>query len=260
MKLTLFLLILSILSACGSSKAEGRKPTGNQAPKIDMAAKQPVLVELFTSEGCSSCPPADRNLTFLEKQQPNAEAEIITLAMHVTYWDELGWKDEFSSPLFTRRQEIYSRKFNLDSIYTPQMIVDGEYQFVGSDLTKAQKAISASAKNKKAPVELSETADKLKIKISELPEHRAASVYLAVVEDNLTSNVERGENSGKKLEHNSVVRELKALGLIDPQNSGYEAEIPLQFETGWKKENLKFIVFAQDNVSRKILGVNSFKV
>ncbi len=161
MKLFLVIGILSIFSAVLACSMQNNTvaadvPTvlpdaveKNNAPK----KKPPVLVELFTSEGCSSCPPADRVLIRLEKEQPNKEAEIITLALHVDYWDRLGWKDEFSSPLFSQRQTVYAQRLNLDSTYTPQMIVDGRIQFVGSNLGEAGKAITEAAKSPKANIE-----------------------------------------------------------------------------------------------------------
>src|SRR6478752_4847234 len=101
----------------------------------------PVIVELFTSEGCSDCPPADTLLEKLIATQPIAGAEIIGLGQHVDYWDRLGWKDRFSSSALTARQQLYQTRFATDSIYTPQMVVDGRAEFVGSDASAARKAI-----------------------------------------------------------------------------------------------------------------------
>ncbi len=218
--------------------------------------KMPVLVELFTSEGCSSCPPADRVLAQLEKEQPNPNAEIITLSLHVDYWDSLSWKDTFSSAAFSQRQTIYGQKFKLDSIYTPQMVVDGQTEFVGSNLETANKAITDSTKIPKANIELTGTENNLKVKISDVPAHENASVFLAVTEDNLASNVKGGENSGRKLEHSSVVRQLKSIGMLSAEQKSLEFENALQIQPDWKKENLKVVVFVQENGSRKILGVS----
>lgn len=235
--------------------AQQRQSNETTAPaKTDK--KTPVLVELFTSEGCSSCPPADKNLAFFEREQPFAQAEVIALELHVDYWNSLGWKDEFSSAIFSRRQQLYSEALKLDSNYTPQMVVDGQTQFVGSNLGQAQKAILDAAKTPKATVEITPTADKYKIKISNVPAHENATVFMAISEDNLSSNVKRGENSGKRLEHTSVVRELSSLGMLAAGQQSLELETALQIQPDWKKENLKIVVFVQENASRKVLGVS----
>lgn len=218
--------------------------------------KQPVLVELFTSEGCSSCPPADRVLAQLDKEQANPNAEIITLSLHVDYWDNIGWKDPFSSALYSQRQAAYGRALKLDSNYTPQMVVDGQTEFVGSNMSNANKAITENAKNIKANVELSNAENTLKVKISGIPTHENATVFLAVAEDNLATSVKGGENSGRKLEHSSVARELRSIGAVTAQQNSFTTETAVQLQPDWKKENLKLIVFVQDNISRKILGVN----
>ncbi|MCY7375608.1 MAG: DUF1223 domain-containing protein [Pyrinomonadaceae bacterium] len=237
--------------------ADAQQTVKNQtvAP-VKTDKKKPVLVELFTSEGCSSCPPADVNLSRIEKEQPVADVEVITLSLHVDYWNSLGWKDEFSSPIYSRRQQIYSQALKLDSNYTPQMIVDGRTEFVGSNEEKTNKAIAEAAKNQKATVEILQDADKFKIKLSDIPTHETATVFLAVAEDNLASNVRRGENSGRRLAHTSVVRELISLGTLTAEQKTLEVETALQIQSNWKRENLKIVVFVQENVSRKVLGVN----
>ena len=227
----------------------------SEQPPYD-GKKTPVLVELFTSEGCSSCPPADRVLAQLEKDQPITNAEIVTLALHVDYWNGLGWKDEYSSAIFSRRQQLYSQALKLDSNYTPQMIVDGQKEFVGSDAGKAAKAISDALKTPKATIEIVPTEEKFKVKISNIPAHQNATVFLAVTEDNLASNIKGGENSGKKLEHTSVVRDLKSFGMLVAEQSNLELESALPTQPNWKRDNLKLIVFVQENASRKIIGVN----
>src|SRR5215470_15527324 len=124
-------------------------------------AKSPVLVELFTSEGCSDCPAADRLLEQLDQSQPVPGAQIIVLSEHVDYWDRLGWKDPFSAHFFSERQEEYARRFRLDSVYTPQMVVDGEAEFVGSNGRQALAAVGAAARTKKAAVRLTHRSGNL---------------------------------------------------------------------------------------------------
>ncbi len=232
------------------------QPQANETNNAANASKKAfVLLELFTSEGCPTCPPADANLAFLEKEQPFLQTEVITLALHVDYWNSFKWKDAYSSPMFSRRQQIYSQALKLDSNYTPQMIVDGQIQFVGNNMAKATKAILEAAKIPKAIVEIEQTADKLKIKISDIPAHGTATVFLAITEDNLASSSKHGGKSGKLPEHISVVRELLSLGMLSAEQKTLELENTLSIQPTWKKENIKLIVFLQENASRKILGV-----
>lgn len=217
------------------------------------ADKQTVLVELFTSEGCSSCPPADKVLSALDKNQPFPEADIVTLSLHVDYWDSPGWKDEFSSVIFSKRQDIYSAQFRGEN-YTPQMVVDGQTAFVGSDINKARKAVLEATKAPKAKIELVQNQDNLKIKITDAPAHENATIFLAIAEDDLSSSVRGGENFGRKLAHTSVVRELKSLGVLTAEQASLEMETAIQLQPNWKKENLSLVVFLQENQKRKIFG------
>jgi hypothetical protein len=147
------------------------------------------------------------------------------------------------------------QKLKLNSAYTPQMIVDGRTEFTGSDLGKAAKAVTEAAQNQKAKIEITRREDKINVKIADVPVHENSNIFLAIAEDRLASNVTRGENSGKRLEHQSVVRELKSIGTLKTQEKSAELETILTLSPNWKKENLKIIVFVQENESRKILGV-----
>src|SRR3954469_2474175 len=125
----------------------GRAATGD--------AKTPVVLELFTSEGCSSCPPADRLLQSLDEKQPFSGADLIVLSEHVEYWDSTGWVDPYSSKLFSARQRSYAKYFGLDSVYTPQAVVDGEREIVGSNGVEIRNAVEAAMRNQKVAVTLS---------------------------------------------------------------------------------------------------------
>ncbi len=213
-----------------------------------MASAQ-VIVELFTSEGCSSCPPADAVLERLEA------GGAIVLGEHVTYWDHEGWKDRFSAEAFTLRQEEYARRFHIDSAYTPQMVVNGEAEFVGSDEGRARREVSKAARQSEAKVELSADDGGVLIKASGLAAAaKGADVILAVTETRLDTDVRSGENGGHKLRHTGVVRSMATVGRIDVKAGDYSARARYRVEPSWKRENLKLVVFLQDRTSKKIWG------
>jgi len=222
-------------------------------------ASTPVLVELFTSEGCSSCPPADALLSRLGRTQPVPGADIIVLEEHVDYWDRLGWKDPFSSEAATSRQGDYGTAFGGSQVYTPQMIVDGRTEFVGSSDTDALRAIRAASKNPKPAVQLSwEQGDTLAIHIEQLKnaEHGdGPQLFLVVAESMLHSDVKHGENAGRALEHNGVARQLLPLGKIDTAATGFSSTFAVHPAREWNRANLSAIVFVQERRSRHVLAV-----
>ncbi len=238
----------------------------------DHSPRVPVLVELFTSEGCSSCPPADAVLAKLERTQPVAGAEIIALGQHVDYWNYIGWADPFSSPLFSERQGDYGRAFNRDGVYTPQMVVDGEVEFIGSNLSRARDAITKAALHQKARVQITRAAAApnaadtvtFKVSVAELPpvsSNETIEVMLALTESELSSNVSRGENSGRRLEHGSVVRQLALMAQADSRDTKtIKAESSVKLAREWKRENLRAVAFVQVRHSRRVLGVGVIKL
>ncbi|MGH9661985.1 MAG: DUF1223 domain-containing protein, partial [Bryobacteraceae bacterium] len=159
-------------------------------------AATPVVVELFTSEGCSSCPPADELLIRLEQRQPVPGAQVIALSLHVDYWNQLGWTDPFSSHEFSNRQRQYSTRIRDSGVYTPQMVIDGRQEFVGSDARRAQAAIANAARAPKASLRAGcEINGKLLVHLDSLPAGSdRADLLLAITEGGLTSPVSRGEN------------------------------------------------------------------
>lgn len=228
---------------------------------------RPVIVELFTSEGCSSCPPADALLVKLDEQQRLGNAEIIALEEHVDYWDQLGWRDPFSSAQWTQRQQDYAASFN-DGVYTPQMVVDGRTEFVGSSQSQAHSAIADAGQQPKADVAIStkeEAASQIRIKVDvkmlPAPAPREAKVWLAITESGLHSNVLHGENAGEDLHHAAVVRSLRKVGDAKTnQESSFSGEQEVRLDSNWKRENLRFVVFVQDPKSRHILGAASTRM
>lgn len=240
-----------------------------EAPAQPSGEKMPVIIELFTSEGCSSCPPADVLLTQLEEKQPVSGVQIIALSEHVDYWNRLGWADPYSSALFSQRQSEYSQAFGLQDIYTPQMVVDGKAEFVGSNAAKAREVITKAVNAPKAKISIvveSKTQAKeipVTVNIENVPEINkgdTAEVLLAIAESNLNSNVLRGENSGRKLAHTAVVRKLQNIGSVDSAKQNFTTTQTLMLDKGWNLANLKLVAFVQEHNSRRILGAMSMKL
>jgi hypothetical protein len=221
----------------------------------------PVLVELFTSEGCSSCPPADALLSRLGRTQPVHGVDIIALEEHVDYWDSLGWKDPFSSQAATARQYEYGQAFGGRQVYTPQMIVDGRTEFVGSSDTDALRAIRLAGKAPKPAVQLAwEAGETLSVHVeppSGTTHGDGQQLILVVAENMLHSIVKRGENSGRALEHNGVVRQLMPLGKIDAAPAGFSSKFPVHLDHEWNRANLRAVVFVQERGSRHVLAAAS---
>jgi len=253
----IFALIALVAIALIGSIAPKSAATFNANTATTTGKRVPVIVELFTSEGCSDCPPADALLGRLQSTQPVPGAEIIVLGNHVDYWNHDGWTDRFSTRELTQRQEEYGTSFNLDSVYTPQMVVDGKAEFNGQDESRAKRAVAAAINDPKANVAIANNGDSaLKIQIDSIPASaRQAQVFLAITEDHLQSNVGKGENSGRTLNHSGVVRALRTIGIA--QGSSFSAEPKLELDPSWKRPDLHAIVFVQDAKTRHILGAGS---
>ena len=236
--------------------------TGAVGPRITGSAPRVVVVELFTSEGCSSCPPADALLKALSEQQKMEDVQIVALEEHVDYWNHLGWRDPYSAAEFSERQNDYSHIFGTDGVYTPQMIVDGQNEIVGSRSLAAREAIQKAASQPKAEIELLASANatpgkpafEVQIKsLNGISPHGATELWLAVTEKGLQTDVKAGENSGETLKHAAVVRSLRRVDSIrDP--AGYSRQFQATIEPGWEKENLTVVVLLTEKSSRKIIG------
>jgi len=220
----------------------------------------PVLVELFTSEGCSSCPPADRLLQDLDGQQPVPGASLIVLSEHVDYWNHDGWKDPFSSSLLTDRQNSYVAHFGLGSAYTPQMVVDGATEFVGNSRKSARASIERALTVNKTEVRLSSisvdgTTLRAHVDAAVLPAHGPshAEVFVVVALNHAESQVLAGENGGHRLTHVGVVRSLTKIGSVDTKKS-FDADVRLALNPSDNPANLRVIAFVQASGPGKVLG------
>jgi len=226
--------------------------------------RSPVLVELFTSEGCSSCPPADAALEHLARLQPVRGVEIIPLSFHVDYWNQLGWADPYSSPNFSARQENYSQVFGGDRIYTPQMVVDGSSEFLG-DESLAIKAVATASKQPKAGMKMTlsprcELLSSVKLNVPQLSTSStddATELFIAVTESGLVSKVARGENAGRTLRHTAVVRQLRSLGEVNRGRKSLVTSTQVSLDKGWKPGAIQVVAFLQEKRSRRILGATA---
>jgi hypothetical protein len=175
----------------------------------------PVIIELFTSQGCSSCPAADKNLTELLNKSALEGTHVYGLSFHVDYWNYIGWQDPYSSKVFTERQRNYATVMKLQSIYTPQMIINGKVEFVGSNRKRAEEVISNALEEKPnyviSIIQFSIEGDRLRLNYTIDLVPNLEVINLAVVEGAVETYVSRGENQGKKLRHNNVVRAFKTV-------------------------------------------------
>jgi hypothetical protein len=227
------------------------------ATPVKAAPKTTVLVELFTSEGCSSCPAADALIARLLKEQPLPDVDIVPLSLHVDYWNHQGWKDPFSSKAFTARQTEYAKGFGVDKIYTPQMVVDGREQLNGSDEAAARLALGAAAVRPHLPLRIDARARGTSVRMAiDLPAAPADAepidVLVALTEDGLTNEVRRGENSGRTLSHVAVVRTLQQLGSLDRDT--FVADGQLKLEPAWKVSGMRAVTWLQGRRTRHVYG------
>jgi hypothetical protein len=263
-----FLAVVLLISAVYSWAQNG----GPSAPSAsESASLKPVVVELFTSEGCSSCPPADAILAKMESSQPFKGVQIIAIEEHVDYWNQQGWVDPFSSVEWTDRQQGYVSAFRQEGPYTPQMVVNGRAQLVGSRADQAVKAVQDAQGIPGVAVKLtvpnsgnsSEPHFAVSVgKLAQLSPGDSAEVLLAIIESGLASQVARGENAGRNLSHASVLRSLRRIGNADARSDSlsFQGDATLKLKSGWKRESLTAVVLVQERKSRRILGAASQKI
>ena len=231
-----------------------------RGPASAVPATGPIVVELFTSEGCSSCPPADALLQKFDRQ-PYPGVQLIVLSEHVDYWNHIGWQDPYSEAAFSERQSAYGKELGLESVYTPQMVVDGTREFVGSSPEAAEAALKKASAGLKVPLKISDVrveGDSLKahVETAALPGTvRAADVVLAIALDQAESQVKGGENSGRHLTHVAVARSVSKVGSI-AVGQAFSQDVQVHLGPGVGKSKLRLVAFLQEPGPGKILGAS----
>ena len=238
------------------------------ATQTAICSDNPVIVELFTSEGCSSCPSAEAMVANLERRQPVPGVQVIALEEHVDYWNQLGWKDVYSAPQFRFRQNDYAKLFGVDEVYTPQMVVGGHAGFSGSSYDTALKEIAKYGASPQDQIQLAVSPNArnpgqldLHVVVQDRgTTHNESLLYLAVTESGIVSSVTRGENANRNLRHASLVRSFGVIGKVDARTPSLTLNSTLQFPAEWKRENLRAVVFLQDKKSKTITGASTLEL
>jgi hypothetical protein len=255
---------IGLVGAVALGCAIGTRLFGHRAAFSQSASAPedtPVVLELFTSEGCSSCPPADELLSRIG----SSATGVIPLAYHVDYWDRLGWSDPFSSSQWTARQVVYTRAMELSGPYTPQSVIGGNWQCVGSDPRAVASAIAAARATPPAGLVTIRTSPpaagshKLNVRIGaqmlRSAGHNALIVLLAIYENGLVAKIDAGENRGRKLSYDYTVRKIvPAFELSGAPGRALENEVSVDLDPSWKLEHLGVAAFIQDENSLAIDG------
>jgi len=223
--------------------------------------KTPILIELFTSEGCSSCPPADVWLQSLDASQPISGAELIVLSEHVDYWDHDGWKDPYSLALFTNRQSGYVRAMGLSTAYTPQAIVNGISELRLSEPQQIRQVLVKETSAAQVPVIIGALSVegsrprvlRAHIDVNGEQERQNADIFAAVALDHAESQVAHGENGGKRLTHVAVVEELFKIGKLE-KGKTFSHDLQVKLRSDMDAGNLRLIVFVQEPEVGRVLG------
>jgi len=219
----------------------------------------PVLIELFTSEGCSSCPPADAWVRQLDARQPMPDEQLIILSEHVDYWDRGGWKDPYSSHALTLRQQAYARSLDLPDVYTPQLLVDGTDELKTTDPVRVARILAGDTSAAKIPVRItSVTVDTatprvLHARIEADGGPVSGDVYVAVALDHAQSDVLGGENQGRRLAYVAVVEDLTKIGKLEKRKN-FSRDFQQKLGTGMDPSNLRIVAFVQQRGPGRVLG------
>jgi hypothetical protein len=247
----IFAISLALLAVSLESHAASPNAPINATPS------SVAIVELFTSEGCSSCPPADSLLQQINLKQTEAGQLVVGISEHVTYWNNLGWKDPYSSPVFTDRQHVYASRLSPEGSYTPQMVLNGRDQFVGSDGPALERALRDDARRGHFALHIISSApasDGIDVKFAFAGNPSKPLDIIAVVSDDTDrSNVLRGENGGRQLQHVSVARSMGRVATVKTDGEqSVHVSLPEGILAGAPGHHL--ILFAQEPHQGAILG------
>jgi hypothetical protein len=247
MRLRTAMGVLAAVAASGLCGAAAEEPIASATTAA------PVVVELYTSQGCSSCPPADAFLGELARRE-----DIVALSMHVDYWDYIGWKDPYASPGITRRQRAYAHAMGVKMIYTPQMVIDGRAEAVGSHEAEVEALIDVARANPKVRIAFRRDASGYYVELpaGTNPGPAPAVVWLAVYDRERKTDIESGENAGTRPTDYNVVREWRKLGTWN----GTAMKIPLGVSEATETEHDACAVILQAGEVGPILGAAAFKM
>ena len=234
------LAALAALAACSSASGEQSARAGAAVTLRTDAATGPIVVELFTSQGCSSCPPADRVLSRLVHDGKVGERAVVPLAFHVDYWNDLGWADPFSRAAWSDRQRGYGAAFGDGRVYTPQLVVGGREHVLGSDAAAIRARVAATP----APTLIDATITwHARTATVSATAPAGADVYVAIYEDDLTTAVRRGENAGASLRNDHIVRRLERVAA-----AGHDGKVEVALDPSWQRLGAVAIAQGRDRV------------
>lgn len=255
-----FLPLLFALALIQLVRAQAAQPAPSKP-----AEASPVLIELFTSEGCSSCPPADIILQRLDDLQPIAGAQLIVLSEHVTYWDHDGWKDPNSSQALTDRQSAYEIQLGEKESFTPQFVIDGTREVMIDHIDKMEGVLQAAKDEPRIAVSIGDVkldpADPTVVRAhieTGANEVHNAEVFVAVALNHVESQVLKGENGGKHLVHVAVVQQLTRVGKLSKGKS-FSQDVQLKVKSGTDPKNIRLVAFVQESGPGKLLGAAQSK-
>lgn len=255
------LSLVPLLASCSimvwSTNATAQQPKLSKGTTVK-ATNGFAVVELFTSQGCSSCPSADENLAEITKQAAKNGEKIITLSFHVDYWNYLGWKDPYSTAEATKRQRLYAGVHGSKQVYTPQMVVNGTTELLGSNRDKSKSAIqSALKKRTQSEIAVTSSIQNGEVAVDWQAQGLESTVLLniALVQNRAEDRVESGENSGRTLKHTNVVRDFH---VVNPAKE--KGSLTLKIPEGVMAENLHIVAYLQSPMDASILAAATFDI